>query len=271
MSRLRASAPLFHIVRTVRRAWLPALLGAALLIPVPARGTSLRIVTANDFLTKNKLSDDLYTAAIELEVTTRHSRVRFGENLFTDSERNLRFDETYVAVERPLREIWGWRASVEVGAIRVGKGLIGQSGQNLVHRVIGDDEVDLPYIDSNHVFPTLGVRFEQPLPSWHRLTLATEVELYSAFDFKQHAATSVRAHWPAFRSASLDFELGGRYSRSDFAPLKPRVARLAPTWEAAVTIYDRMIVSWNYNHYGTKSQHFVVKYDFRLGGDRRRG
>ena len=143
--------------------WLSILILLIAVPAPPANAEEVRIVLANDFLTANN-ADDLYTGALALGFDLGRYCLHFGENIFTDRENEIRFDETYLAVERGLPDLGGWHASVELGVIHVGKGLLGQGTQNSLHRLIGDDEVDFPYVENDRLHPTLGLCFHRPLP-----------------------------------------------------------------------------------------------------------
>lgn len=226
-----------------------------------ARAEGARIVFANDFLTSNRLTDDLYTGALELELEIGRYQLTFGENVFTDSENGIRFDETFLGVERGLPAVGAWRSTVELGVMHVGRGLLGENAQNSLHRLIGSDQVDLPYVESNRFHPTLRLRFHRPLPYLRQLSLTAYGELYSAFDFRQHASGAVKVHWPRWSFASIIAGLGARYSTTSFEALEPRIGKLAPTWEVGIRFRNNMSVSWSYNDFGTESQHFAIGYD----------
>jgi hypothetical protein len=63
----------------------------------------------------------------------------------------------------------------------------------------------------------------------------------------------------------IDLDLGARYSHTSFAPLAPRIREWGATWAAGVTLHERVSLAWNYNHFGTGSQHFNVVYQVRWG------
>lgn len=246
------------------RSWVTltgiGLLAASLAAPAAAQ---LRIVTANDFLTSNRRADDLYTGAFSLEIAKGRYRFTAGEDIFTDSEKGLRFDETYFAVERGLPSRGAWRSSAQVGLVHVGEGLLGERAQNAVHRLIGNETVDLDYVDSNRLYPTLKLRFERPLISRRGLSLTSYTEAFSAIGFKEHAAAGLQVVWPALSSASFIAGFGARYSSARFEPLAPYMSGLAPAWQAGVRLLESTSLIWSYNEFGTKAQHFTLGYDVR--------
>ncbi len=227
----------------------------------PAVGSDLRLVFGNDFTASNRVEDDLYTGALALEIDRGAYRFSFGENVFTDRDNDLRFDETYLSVERELPSLGVWRSQVQVGVVHVGEGLLGQSAQNALHGLIGSEEVDLPYVESSRFHPTLRLRFHRPLPILRQLSFTTYGELYSAIDFKHHVSSGVHLRWPALSFATLEFGAGARYTATDFAPLDPHVGGLAATWEVGVIVFENIFLNWKYNEFGTEAQHFTLGYD----------
>ncbi len=232
------------------------------LVGAPSAGAGdLRVVFANDFLTTNRLDDDLYTAALSIELDGGQYLFSFGENLFTDTENDVRFDETYFSVERALPSIGSWNVAAEVGAVHVGEGLLGQSAQNAFHSLIGDEEEDLSYVDSNRLYPTLRLRVQRPLPIYEKFLLTAHAEAYSAIGFKQHVAAGLWARLPSLPFATLTAGVGARYTSSEFEPLANRIERFSPTLAAELNFKNKMSVSWTYNEFGTKSEHFTIAYD----------
>ena len=156
--------------------------------------------TGNDFLAGNSRSDDLYTAGLgfTLELdrdqpATRPLGRRFltiEENLFTDRDADLRFDETWLLFGRRLRGE-AWRADVYVGAVRAGRGLFGEDAQNLVHRLIGDEEVHLRYVDRDRHFAVLGAGIRRTLLQGTRGSLHARAEARLAPEFQNWARVAV--------------------------------------------------------------------------------
>ena len=241
-----------------------------LMVVQPLQASDIRLVLANDFLASNRLDDDLYTGALVIDFDSGKNRIQFGENIFTDRENGLRFDETWISLERPLRHRGLWRSWVEVGVVHVGEGLLGESVHNALHRLIGDEEVHLEYVDVDKFHPTFRLRFERDLLFVQRVDLVAAADLYGAADFKQHVAVTVKARYPRYYNATFFGELGARYSASQLEVLDRRIADFAPTWEAGVLLYEQVSLSWNYNHFGTKAQHFNVVYHLPWGKKRDR-
>ena len=235
-------------------------MSAALFAP-PAEARGLRVVFANDFLTTNRFDDELYTGALMLELDKGGYHFTFGENMFTDSENNVRFDETFLSVERALPPAGEWQTALEVGLIRVGEGLLGQSAQNAFHDLIGNEDVDLPYVDGNRVHATVRLRVYRPLPVLRDLSLTAHGEVFSAVEFKQHVAAGLWVRLPRVSFATFSAGVGGRYSSTEFEALESRIERFAPTFEAEVRFRNNMSISWTYNEFGTKAEHFTIAYD----------
>lgn len=255
-----------QISRSPFLAWL-AFLGIFLLaLPASAQqpwassGGDIRFVLANDFLASNEKDDDLYTAALELEFPWNGYQIAFGENIFTDRENDLRFDETYLTLSRSLPGFGPWYSSVGVGVVHVGEGLLGERAQNAVHRLTGDHELSIPYVDSDRFHPTLGVRFERRLWLWSSVSASAWAELYHAFDFQGHTASGMAVDWPVKDWVSVRAGLGARASWAEFEALEPRIEDFGPTWKFGFLLWDKISLDWDYNNYGTKSQHFNIAY-----------
>ena len=225
----------------------------------------VRVVFANDFLASNRLSDDLYTGAFIIDYPIGRYVLTGGENLFTDSDNNLRFDETFVHLGRSLAPRGSWLPRVEAGLVHVGRGLLGERAQNAFHRAIGDDEVSLDYVEGSRLHASIRVVAERALPVLRPTNFRFEADVAAAIGFKEHAMARVRAEVPITRALRVDLSLGARYSHTSFDALRPRLATWGPTWEAGLTIRDRISLGWNYNNFGTKSQHFNISYVAKLG------
>ncbi len=230
----------------------------------PARA-DIRLVIANDFLASNELNDDLYTGTFAVDYTLGRYLLTGGENIFTDAQNGLRFDETYLHLGRAIQSVGGWQPRVELGLVHVGRGLLGERAQNAIHRLIGDDEVHLEYVDGSRLYPTVRLSASRPLPLLRRYALTLHADVASAVGFKDHAFATVSASLPVHPAVRIDLDLGARYSHASFDALEPRIREWGPTWEAGLTLRERISFSWNYNHFGTGSQHFNVVYRIRWG------
>ncbi|HEY9422478.1 MAG TPA: hypothetical protein VIW92_13765, partial [Thermoanaerobaculia bacterium] len=70
--------------------------------------TELRLTLANDPVAGNSRPDDLYTSSIDIELLFPRARVTAGERMFTDRDRGVRFDESFLTVGTALSEMAGW-------------------------------------------------------------------------------------------------------------------------------------------------------------------
>ncbi len=243
-------------------------LGLALALAAPARAGQVRLTLANDFLTNNRLSDDLYTSSIDLRYTIGRYDLAFVEHAFTDSQNGLRFDESYLTVGRTLAPVAGWHPHVQVGVLRVGNGLFGERAQNAVHDLLGNQKVHLPYIDGTRLYPTVEVQVQREFHLRRTLSVVPKVEAESSVGFKQGAALSAQVVWRPISAFWFGAELGGRYTDTDFAPLQPWIARTGLTWEVSAGLPLNLVFAWSHNRYGTETQHVSLGYRFQLGEGR---
>ena len=245
------------------RPWWQVLLALpGLLVTCPLGAAVVEFTHANDF-TANPRADDLYTFSLAFELHHEGSSFALREHAFTDSEAGLRFDETYLSVGRPLTLPAGWQMDLEAGVLRVGEGLFGQNLQNATHHLLGYEEVDLAYVDGSRLHPTLDLRLRRELREGPRLTTAARLELHAALGFSQHAALGVEGSWRPIKPLQLSFGIGGRFGSTSYPPLEPWVADAGLTWEAGVGFFDRLFLTWSYNHYGIKTRHVNLSWRFQ--------
>ena len=235
---------------------------AVLVFAAPTFGAELQITTANDF-TSNEREDDLYTFGLGVTLTAGQWDIVLREDAFTDRDSEIRFDETYVGARRPLGWFGPFRALGEVGAVHVGKGLLGQATQNSVHDFLGSDTVELSYIEDSEVHPVLGLHLERDLPALGPLSNALELDVSTAPGFKSHAVAAIKSAWEITRPLDVEIRLGGRYSKTDFALLKPWIEKTKAMANLDVGIYDHLVLTWSYNEYGTGNQHLRLGYRFK--------
>ncbi len=159
----------------------------------PARGATLSANTSNDALSGNEFHDDLYTAGVGLSLKLPGHRLSLEERMFTDRTSGTRFDETRFGWDVEIREIHRWQPSVQVGAVRVGRGILGQPFQNAAHRLVDSDPVDLEYPDEDRLFPSLDLAVRRDLAMTQTLRLTPLVEASGAAGFRYHVGAAVRA------------------------------------------------------------------------------
>ncbi len=240
-----------------------ALIGALwIYFPAVARAAEVRLSTSNDLISGGG-GDDLYTAALELEVGDERGRVLVGERMFTDRERGARHDETYFQLGRDLPERWGWRTEVRVGLLRVGRGLAGEAVQNEIHRWVGAEPVHLEYRGRSDLYPSLELDAVRPLGRLGGFWLDGRLAAESA---------------PGFRS-SLDAQLGAERQLAGGVALRAaagirlddvQTGRLAPHvddagWTAGLWVgWRRVALGWTRNDDGTGTDHLTLA--VRVGG-----
>jgi hypothetical protein len=222
-----------------------------------AEAAELQLTVANDPVSGSSRPDDLYTAELGLAVDFERVRVTAGERMFTDRERGLRFDETFLTVGLDLPELAGWAAEANLGVLRAGRGLLGQDVQNEVHRWTGSDEVDLPYAPGNHHFPTAALSLARPLRRIGATHLRSEAGAFTAPGFRHWLRAGVVAERPLGDRAAVRFGLGARADQVDTDWLGDRVSDIAPTAELAVA-YRSLVLRWSYNDYGTRTGHLTL-------------
>lgn len=230
--------------------------------------------TGNDFLSGNSRSDDLYTAGIgftlELDRDQPANRplgrrfVSIEENIFTDREADRRFDETWLLFGRRLRGD-AWQADVVVGGVRAGRGLFGEDAQNLVHRLIGDDEVHLRYVERDRHFAVFGARIRSNLLDGPRGVLTARAEARLASEFQNFARVAVDARLRIRPWLDGIASLGARVSHASYGPLRPWIETVALTAELGVLFKDRLEFTWTHNEFGTGLGHINLSARLPLG------
>ncbi len=246
---------------------------ATLPAAVPATALDLRLVTDNDFLTHNDRSDDLYTFALELEVDTGRITWTLRESAFTDRQAGVRFDETYLTVGRlaPRQWLGGWSLWAEIGAAHVGEGLFGQEAQNALHQLIGDDEVNLEYIDDSDVFAHLAVEVGRQFDVGTKLSLGPHATVRTTPGFKSDAWLAVRGRWSTWGDRlGFDVAIGPRLSHNELDVLEPHMKDSAVAASVEVALSNGLLVEWTVNRYGTGSEHLSFGYRFGVGRSPRR-
>lgn len=222
-----------------------------------AEAADLHLTIANDPVAGSSRPDDLYTSDLGVELSFERVRVVAGERMFTDRERALRFDETYLSVSTDLPELAGWEGEASAGVLRVGRGLLGQSAQNEVHDWIGSGEVLLPYIGGDHYYPTLGASLSRPLGGPGRFHLQGETEAFAAPGFRSWLRAGIAAERPLGRDFSVRLGAGARIDHVESSWLGERVADFAPTFEVGLA-WRPIVLLYRYNEYGTRSGHLTL-------------
>lgn len=247
---------------TITRMVSLALIALAV-VAAPALAGEVRFTQSNDFLVGNKIKDDLYTFSAAFAFTHDRFEINIFENAFTDRRQQLRFDETYLTVSQGYL-LPGWfELDWELGGVHVGRGLLGDRAQNALHRIIGDNEVHLPYLDQNKIHALIGFTIQRDLQLANRSWLQSELKTQAAFGFRTEAAVKTRVLWRRTSNFSLFAGPGFRYVDSDLEPLDMRLKPRAGTWEAGFELYSNWRVMWSHNDYGTGNRHLVIDYIWR--------
>jgi len=219
---------------------------------ISATASELALRLANDPSFGNPRPDDLYTSDIQIVITGATRRYVFGERMFTDRERRLRFDETHLSIETPLPPIGQWNTGVSLGILHVGKGLIGEGAQNAVHRALRSEEVSLPYVPDNRVYPTASLTLSRPVTENGRVQ--AHFEAYTAPGFRNWVHGSIQASRPVGRNFDLGAGLGIRADEAESARFADAIGGISPTAHLSVS-WRALEVRASWNDYGTRSPH----------------
>ncbi len=254
----------FKVMETLMVMLLVTMLSAASLSAV-----EVELTTSNDFFSGTNQADDLYTADLALNLRWKNRNIRIGERLFTDRELGHRFDETYLATNVVTSRWVGWWSNLEVGILHVGRGLLGEDTQNALHRLIGDEEVHLDYVEDGGWYPTAELSLGWPLAGDGRLGVNAEVKAFAAPGFRAWLRAGVAGQWRPTQDVAVEVALGAMVDEVELDALAVRSESIAPTWRVGVS-YRGVVADWSYNRYGTASRHFSLGYRFGLGGERSR-
>jgi len=232
------------------------LVAALALATAPALAVDLRVATENDFLTGDN-QDDLYTFSVALAAERGPYTFTLRENAFTDRQAGRRFDETHLTAGRALPDLGAWSLYAEGGAVHVGRGLFGQAAQNALHRVLGQEEVELRYLGSR-LHPRLRLEAERLFLPADDLDVGPRLEADSIPGFRSHAVLGAQARWRSGAGITLHLFAGGRWSRESLALLDRHTTSWAPLARVGVVVAERIFVSWTYNEYGDEREHLSV-------------
>lgn len=222
-----------------------------------ADAAELRLTLANDPISGNERKDDLYTSETALELHLTDRRVVFTERMFTNRERGFRFDETRAGVTFAPIVLGSWTATPEAGLLHVGKGLLGESVQNRVHRAVGSEEVHLPYIEDDRFYPTGGVSLRRDLPAIAGMPVVADLRLETAPGFH----STIQAKAGIVRALGRDFDIELRAGvRADWveSPFLDDVVSGAGVTADLVVAWRGLALSVSHNRYGTKSNHVTI-------------
>ncbi len=230
------------------------------LAPSPRRPLLRAIQLTNDFFTFNTIDDDLYTSAGEIVLGRGAFELSLKEIAFTDSDNDLRFDESAVAVSWNAPPIGHWQPTLTLGALRVGEGLLGERTQNAIHRLIDDREVHLRYLEASDYYGRASVALTGHYRLHRRLVVEPIFRLDVAPRYLDHAVLQARLRYRASRRIGLRVGAGVRASSTSFEPLEPWIEEVAPTFEFGLSLPYGFDLQWVENDYGTRRQHFLISY-----------
>jgi hypothetical protein len=246
-------------------------LATALTTAAPsAFAQGFRFTTEDDLVRSHQTSDDLYTFSVALDVQRRDTGVSLLENAFTDRAAGVRFDETYLSVGRRLAGASPWNVYVEAGVAHVGRGLFGERAQNAVHRAIGDQEVNLRYLESSF-HPRLAATVGRTWSLGRRFEAGPSLEGELVPGVKSHAVVAAEARWRPARPIALELLGGERFTHASYAPLRSHLAARGSVARLSVVVVDRIFVSWSYNDYGARREHLSAGWRLPLGRGARPG
>lgn len=226
-----------------------------------ARGYELRLSTENDLFVEEKHPDDLYTFSVGIGVDRGPYTFGLQEHAFTDRQANVRFDETHLTVTRRLTRA-AWQVELTGGAVHVGHGLFGEEAQNAVHDLIGADEVDLRYADSD-LHPEAAVSAERWWPLGRRIVAGPRIEAAAVPGLHSHAIVAGQLAWQANRWLDVELLAGHRFTDTDHEALEGRLASEAPIGVVSVVLVQRLEVTWSFNKLGDEREHLTVGYRVR--------
>ena len=239
-----------------------AILLALFSLQVDAAGAQeFRFVTDND-LFSGSTQDDLYTFAVAFEGERAGTRLSLRENAFTDRQAGTRFDETIVSAGRDLPEWRSFRSTIEVGAVAVGRGLFGEKAQNAVHRIVGADHVELPYVERSF-HGRLALATERLMAVGSRLEVGPRLEAETIPGLRSHLIVAAQARWEPLDQLLIHAVAGARASDVDYGPLAPHIAPLAPLARFELNYGEHAFLAWSYNEYGDEREHLHLGYRVR--------
>ncbi len=238
------------------------LLALATLGASSARAGELRLTTSNDLLSGGGAGDDLYTATVEVTLDSHLGRVTFGERMFTDRAHARRHDETYLELGRELPTSGGWQPEVRLGVLRLGRGLLGESIQNEVHRWVDSEAVHLDYREQTLWRPTVAASATRELGRAGGFWWSAAGDAFAAPDFRTWARLGVAAERSLGGGLAVRVGLGARADRVRTEWLAGHVRDQGLSGEVALR-WQRLTLRWTQNVDGTGTEHLTLSW--RLG------
>ena len=238
------------------------LLFAALLVAsatVPAAAQDVTLILENDPAQGNSRPDDLYTSSLTIHAELSRGTLRFGERMFTDRQRALRFDESWITYTSPSVNVGAWHAEAGAGVIRIGRGFIGDRAQNVLHEWIGSELLDLPYIENSATFVTAELRAQRSLGSFAGADWSSHAEAFGSPAFRSWVRGGIAADRHLGRGFVLRAGIGARTDRAEERYFGDTIARTGATGEVAVA-WRSVAVRWTFNEHGTNTPNISIGY-----------
>ena len=226
---------------------------------VPAEAQDVALIVENDPAYGNSRPDDLYTSSLTIHADLSRGSLRLGERMFTDRERALRFDESWITYTAPTVRVAAWQAEAGAGVVRIGRGFIGDRAQNVLHEWIGSDLLDLPYIEQSATFATAELRARRPLGSFAGADWSAHVEAFGSPDFRSWARGGVAADRHLGHGVILRAGAGARTDRAEERYFGNTIARTGATGEIAV-VWRSVALRWTFNEHGTNTPNVSIGY-----------
>ena len=175
--------------------WRAVLLALLLFLSTaPLAAAELRIFHNNDLFVDNSVNDDFYSFGGRIELETRQWTLRWTENGFTNRVERFRFDETYLTLGRQV-PVGRWSLWLEFGAMRVGKGFLGQGAQNTIHDWIGEDRVFLPYLEEEKSRLHLAFESGRLFSLGEHFSLGPQFGIRTSVGYKSNTLVGLRGVW----------------------------------------------------------------------------
>lgn len=235
--------------------------------PPPAAAQGFWFTTENDLLTDRRPGDDLYTFSVALDLARGPWTLSLGEDAFTDRDAGVRFDESYVTAGRTFELPDAWYLHAGVGGVHVGRGLLGEGTQNVVHRLIGGEEVELRYRGSS-AHARLAAQAGRWTVLGDRFALGPRLELDAALGLKRHVELGLQALWTPAERIGVEVELGARHDRASIVPLEAHLDGWGAVARVGLVLDGKYLLSWSYNEQGDEREHLSVGYLVPLEGRR---
>jgi len=233
-------------------------------IALGASAAELRLTLANDPVSGNERKDDLYTSETALELRFTERRAIFTERMFTNREGGYRFDETRFSMTLAPSTHYGWDTVMEVGVLHVGKGLLGESVQNSVHRAVGSEEVHLAYIENQSFHPTAALDLRRRVATLAAMPVHLDVHVETAPAFRSTLATRFGLSRQFHRGVEVEAGIGIRGDYVESRWLDDVVDTAGVMGDVTIS-WRGVALSLSHNRYGTASNHVTLGWRAPLG------